>query len=197
MLFFWKQNSPCIFSNEKSERHFCNYIQQQKGSDVMEVRKIHPKLYHISLWRLISTTMPFLGSSEDVQPLFGTGQQVWLQGHSEHKLLGSLSCALPWPGDRALSKALAPFHQLSQGPSYHPPGALQIRVGVARSLILGSWLSFDFLKLRTSMFSFHCLSYSVLPGDTNCKLQCTHSGELMSVLVPLSTFNIDSEFSTE
>lgn len=94
MLFSWKQNSPCIFSNKKSERHFYNYIQHQKGSDVMEVRKIHPKFYHFSLWRLISVTMPFLGSRKDAQPLRGTGQQMWLQRCSEHKLLGSLSCAL-------------------------------------------------------------------------------------------------------
>lgn len=60
----------------------------------MEVRKIHPKLYHISLWRVISVTVPFLGSSKDVQPRLWTGQQVWLWRHSEHKLLGSLSRAL-------------------------------------------------------------------------------------------------------
>lgn len=51
------------------------------------------------------------------------------------------------------------------GPHTHPTGALQIRVGGARGLILDSGLSFDFLK--SSMSSCHLLSYSVLPGDTN------------------------------
>lgn len=59
----------------------------------MEVKKILPKIYHTSLWRLISLTMPFLGSSKDVQPLLGTGQ-VWLWRHSKHQVLGCPSLAL-------------------------------------------------------------------------------------------------------
>lgn len=39
-------------------------------------------------------TVPFLGSSEGVQPLLETGQRVWLRRLSEHELLGSISRAL-------------------------------------------------------------------------------------------------------
>lgn len=91
---FFENKTAHVFSATRSQRHFYNYIQHQKGSDVMEVRKIHPKLYHISLWRVISMTVPFLGSSEGVQPLLETGQRVWLRRLSEHELLGSISRAL-------------------------------------------------------------------------------------------------------
>lgn len=140
MLFFWKQNSPCIFSNKKSERHFYNYIQHQKGSDVMEVRKIHPKLYHISLWRLISVTMPFLGSKWGCSaPAWDWSTSVaaeakWTQVTGLSQLGTDLETELS-------AKHWLPSHQLSQGPSYPPSGALYIRVGVARGLIL-DWAQF-------------------------------------------------------
>lgn len=109
MLFFWKQNSLCIFSNKKSEGHFYNYIPQQKGSDVTGARKTHPKLHHISPWMLIREPTAFLGHSDGVWPLLRTGQHVWLWNSSgEHKLPGSISYS-PLPQWHSSSVALVPF----------------------------------------------------------------------------------------
>lgn len=149
----------------------------------MEVRKIHPKLYHISLWRVISMTVPFLGSSEGVQPLLETGQWVWLRRRSEHKLLGSISWALLWRRDTALSKAPAPFPPaLPGGPHTHPQVLYRF---VWEKQGVWSGLSFDFLE--SSMFSFHLLSYSVLPGDTNCNASTVESWCLRWSHFPPST----------
>lgn len=186
MLFFWKQNSSCIFSNKKSEGHFYNYIQQQKGSDVMGARKIHLKLYYMSPWRLISEPEAFWGSCEGVQPLLRTGQHLWLwKTGGEHKLLGSISYAPLWHGDTALSEALAPFPSALVGSpcpllrrfielcgsSKGPDLKLQARL----------WLPQELSVLHSSQ------SYSVLPGDTN--LKASASGEVTFALILVSTFS--------
>lgn len=57
----------------------------------MGARKIHPKLYYISPWRLISEPAAFLGPCEGAQPLLGTSQHRWLwKGSGEHELRGSI-----------------------------------------------------------------------------------------------------------
>lgn len=178
--FFWKQNKTThVFSATRSQREvFYNYTQHQKRSDVMGVRKIHPKLYHISIRRFISVTMSFLGSSKDVQPLLGTGQQVWLRRHSGHKWLGSQLCtALTWRQRHWL-----PSHQLSQGPSHPLPRGFIDSCGSSKGFDFRLWAYFWLPKELYVLLS----SSKLFCAAWRHQLQCIHSGELMSVWVPLS-----------
>lgn len=151
MLFFWKQNSLCIFSNRKSEGHSYNYIQQQKGSDVMGARQIHPKLYYISPWRLISEAASFLGPCEGVQPLLGFGQHVQLwKSSGEYKLPDTYHSDTV---TELLARRWLPSHQLSWGALVSSSGTSQSCVEVSRGLISCFGRSSDFLK--SFVFSVH------------------------------------------
>ena len=191
MLFFWKQNSLCIFSNKKSEGHFYNYIQQQKGSDVMGARKIHPKLHYISPRRLISKPEAFLGHYEGVQPpARDQSTHVAVEEQWWTEIAGSISYAPLWHGDTALGEALAPFPSALPG---SPRPLLRRFIELCGSskgpdLILRArfWLSQELCALLLSQ------SCSVLHGDTNLKA-CT-SAEVTFAPVPVSTFSLCAEF---